>query len=128
MSWGAIRRYHMETNGWKAIAYHLGFERIDGRYELLAGRPLTFSAAAAYQQRMNHIGIHVCFIGNFDDAPPTQEMLDFAAPHLASLCDLAGIQVDREHVIGHRAVAPYKSCPGRQFDMDAFVLQLQGEG
>ena len=128
VSWQAIRRYHTESLGWKAIGYHLGVEKINDHYEMLVGRPFTFSAAAAYQRRMNHVAIHVCFVGDFDKGPPSVEMLVFAMPHLASLCDLAGIQIDREHVIGHREVAPYKSCPGTQFDMDKFVLRLSGEG
>jgi len=130
VSWQAIRRYHMETNGWRAIGYHLGVEMISGvtsRYELLAGRPLTWSAAAAKEQRMNSRGIHVCFVGNYDEKQPPAEMLAFALPHLAAICDLAGIQVDRRHVIGHREVAPYKSCPGKLFDMDEFVRLLQGQ-
>ena len=75
VSWQAIRRYHTETNGWRAIGYHLGVEQIGDRYEMLAGRPLTFSAAAAKEQRMNHIGIHVCFVGNFDERPPDDAMI-----------------------------------------------------
>ena len=128
VSWGAIRRYHMETNGWKDIGYSIGFERAGDHYEALLGRPLTASTAAAKEQRMNFLGIHACFIGNFDAEPPAPEMLAFALPHLAAICDLAGIQIDREHVIGHREVAPYKSCPGKKFDMDRFVQLLEGEG
>jgi hypothetical protein len=124
----AIRRYHLEVKGWRAIGYHLLVERINDRYEMIVGRPLTWSASAARERSMNHIGIHVCFIGNYDLGPPPAEMLAFALPHLGAICDLTGIQVDREHVIGHREVAPYKSCPGEKFDMDAFVRLLTGMG
>lgn len=128
VSWQAIRRYHMETLGWRAIGYHLGVERIGDRYEMLVGRPLTWSAAAAYQKGMNSKAIHVCFVGNYDDAPPPEEMLAFALPHLAAICDLVGIQVDPGHVIGHRLVAPYKTCPGDMFDMSQFIRLLKGQG
>ncbi len=127
VSWGAIRDYHMNTNGWRAIGYHLGVEQIGDHYEMLVGRPLTWSAAAAKEQRMNHVGIHVCFVGNYDEKPPPPKMLAFALPHLAAICDIVGIQVDRTHVIGHREVAPYKTCPGEQFNMDDFVRLLRGQ-
>jgi len=128
VSWDAIRRYHTENNGWRAIGYHLGVEKIGNHYEMLVGRPLTWSAAAAKEQRMNTRGIHVCCVGNYDVIQPPASMLAFALPHLAALCDIVGIQVDREHVIGHREVAPYKSCPGLMFDMDEFVTLLLGQG
>jgi hypothetical protein len=128
VSWDAIRHHHVKVNGWRAIGYHLGVERIGAHYEMLVGRPLTWSAAAAKEQRMNSLAVHCCFVGNFDEAEPPAEMLSFALPHLAALCDLAGIQVDREHVLGHREVAPYKSCPGKMFDMDRFTLSLAGLG
>lgn len=128
VSWDAIRRYHMEVRGWRAPAYHLGVEFIGDHYEMLVGRPLSWSASAAREQRMNHLGIHVCFVGNYDERQPPAEMLAFALPHLAAICDLVGIQVDREHVIGHRDVTPWKSCPGKMFDMDLFVQLLEGQG
>jgi hypothetical protein len=93
---------------------------------MLVGRPLLARAAAAREASMNAIGIHVCFLGNYDVAPPPEPMLEFAFPHLASICDALLIPIDRECVIGHREVAPYKSCPGVQFDMDYFVERLRG--
>lgn len=151
VSWSAITRFHMSYSvgghiireadalariargeyvrrPWKANGYHLGVEIIDGKYQMLVGRQITSSAAAAPQRRMNHVAIHCCFVGNFDLAPPDQAMLDFALPHLAAFCDLAGITVDREHILGHRDVNSRKSCPGTMFDIDAFVEQLGGEG
>ncbi len=124
----AIRRYHMEVNGWRDIGYHLLIELVGDRYEMLVGRPLTSSAAAAREQRMNHKAIHCCFVGNFDGASPNETMWNFGLMHLGSLCDLAGITIDREHILGHREVAPYKSCPGKMFNLDRFVQQLQGQG
>ena len=126
VSWQAIRRYHVEKNGWPAIGYHLGVERIGGRYEMLVGRPLLARAAAVLERGLNVTGIHVCFVGNYDAAPPPVGMLNFAAPHLASICDALHIPIDAEHVFGHMVVAPYKTCPGRKFDIAHLVGMMRG--
>ena len=124
VSWDAIRRYHTEVRGWQNIGYHLGIERIGGRYEALLGRPFDQVAAAAREQSMNFVGIHVCFVGNFDELVPDDEMFHFACPHLAML--MRAYAIPLENVIGHRDVASYKSCPGKRFDMDRFRGLLGG--
>lgn len=125
VSWDAIRRYHQETLGWLDIGYHLGVELIGDHYEMLVGRPLLASAAAAYQRGMNRRAVHVCFVGNYDERPPPIEMLQFAAPHLADLCDVLGIEPDRGYVMGHREVAD-KTCPGKLFDLDLLIQLIRG--
>ncbi len=123
VSWQAIRRFHVEHNGWRAIGYHLGIERVNGEYEALLGRPFHEHAAAAYQQGMNRKAIHVCFVGNFDAAAPDPLMLDFARPHLVALLEAYDIPI--ENVIGHSTVAP-KTCPGRLFPLDEYRRSLIG--
>lgn len=125
VSWQAIRRYHVETNGWSDIGYHIGIELIGDRYEIGLGRPILATAAAAYQQNMNKLGVHVCFVGDYDSTPPPMEMLRFAAPHLRDICEALHIPLDSTHVIGHNTLAP-KTCPGKQFDMDALRTMLRG--
>ena len=112
---------------WSDVGYHYLCELIGNRYELLVGRPLLARAAAAREKRMNTHGVHVCFVGNFDLAPPPQAMFDYAIPHLADLCEALDIPIDAEHVIGHRDVAPYKSCPGTEFDLNLFRALLLGD-
>ena len=124
-SWQAIRQYHVETNGWDDIGYHIGVENIGGRYEIGLGRPLLSRAAAAYQENMNTLGVHVCFVGNFDIDEPPKEMLQFAVPHLRDICIALAIPIDSEHVIGHSVVAP-KTCPGVKFDMTSFRTLMRG--
>jgi hypothetical protein len=126
VSWDAIRRYHVEHNGWRAIGYHLGVELVGDHYEMFSGRPLLDRAAAAYQRNMNRLGVHVCFVGDYDKEPPPLDMLQFAAPLLADICEALQIPVDGTHVIGHREVAPYKSCPGTKFNIEAFISLLKG--
>ena len=126
VSWNAIRRYHMLELGWLDNGYNFGVEDIGGSYEILAGRPLLARAAAAYQNGMNRKGVHVCFVGNYDLAPPPVAMLDVAARFLADICEALSIPLTTEFVTGHRDVAPYKSCPGKHFDVADFVRRLRG--
>lgn len=124
MSWDAIRRVHREW-GWRDIGYHLGIERIEETWQALVGRPPDAKAAAAYQDGMNRKGFHVAFTGNFDEYPPPQDMLDFAAPILAGYCEVFGIPLAR--VIGHRdIVGVTKSCPGKLFDLDRLRKLIEG--
>ena len=148
VSWSAIRRFHtswrhgdqavtaaeaaaLKAAGkrveppWEDNGYNLGVEFVSEHYELLAGRPLSAKAAACPQFNANERGIHVCFVGNYDEIPPPEAMLRFAAPHLAHVCGLAGIVTDSTHVIGHRDLNPAKSCPGTQFSVGRLIALMQ---
>ena len=125
-SWDAIRRYHVEHNGWQDIGYHRGVELIDTNYAWLDGRPLDARAAAAWQNNFNVKGIHICFVGNYDEVAPPWEMLDFSAPYIARICDDRNIPIS--NIIGHRDVTspPPKSCPGTKFDLDVLRQLVKG--
>ena len=126
VSWGAIRRYHVETNGWKDIGYHLGVELVGDHYEVMLGRGFNEDGAHCYQAGMNRYGLGVCFVGNFDLAPPPAEMLVFAARHIRRIMDSLDIPADVEHVHRHSEFAP-KTCPGKLFPFAAFLALLQSE-
>lgn len=123
VSWNAIRRWHVEERGYRDVGYHGGIELVGWHYEFFLGRPFDDIAAAAYQQSMNRVGIHVCFVGNYDLAPPPEKMLEFAVPHLRGILRIFEIPV--ANVIGHRDVAPYKSCPGTKFAMNKLRGMLE---
>jgi hypothetical protein len=122
VSWDAIRRYHVETNGWNAIGYHFGVEMIGGRYEILFGRPLRQDAAAVKEAGMNKKGIHVCCVGNFDQHPPHPEMWQLTAELVSVLC--AMLKIPNRRIFGHRDFAK-KTCPGRQFNLDTFRRDVE---
>ena len=67
-------------------------------------------AAAAYQKSMNHLAIHICVDGNFDEEHPTPEQMKA----LESLVADIKSRHHTKEIHGHRWVAP-KTCPGTNF-------------
>jgi len=146
-NWGAIRDYHMSIRldgatitpaaykklpatekarcvmPWKDIGYHYGIELIDGHYEILLGRPESEVAAAVKEQRFNDTRIHVCLVGNFDEAPPPPKQLDALVRLLKDI--LARYRFGTRNITTHHAVAPYKTCPGLQFPLDEVIRRVQ---
>lgn len=134
VSWGAIERYHRETNGWSDIGYHAGVELVGDSYYSLIGRRPTWAGAACREANMNRSGLHVCCVGDYDQHPPTLGMIRCLIDRvILPWMEQYGITAD--NVIGHReaglsagfdfrAFGPdgkrqYKTCPGLAFDLDA---------
>lgn len=143
VSWSAIRRYHKAWayNGnivtpeegrqllnrgqhvkrpWLDIGYHFGIELVGNDYEVLVGRMMTDSGAHTRGKNQDSLGI--CFIGNYDLAPPPKEMWDLGIKLVRSL--MAVFEISWKEVYGHREFAGYKSCPGEQFDIDKFRAEV----
>lgn len=120
----AIRRYHMEEKGWSEIGYHFLVELVNGHYEVMVGRSLDRSGAHCKEDQMNHRAIGICCVGNFDLAPPPERQI--AALHDLVQGLLFQFGIPAANVLGHRERAPYKTCPGTQFDLDAFRDSLVG--
>lgn len=115
VSWGAIRRYHIQHNGWSAVAYHYGIERIGDTYEILIGRQVARDAAAVKEGGLNRTGIHICLVGNFDDDDVPVEQYRLLVELLRTLCEVHKIPASR--IYGHRDFATYKSCPGKRLSI-----------
>ncbi len=120
VSWGAIRRYHKETNGWIEIGYHYGIELVGDSYEVLVGRPENI--AGAHCKGLNALSIGICFIGNFDLAAPSDEMMIRATEVFYPI--LRRLVITPEDIHPHSAYAP-KSCPGTMFPMARFVEAMR---
>ena len=122
VSWRAIRNYHMNTLGWRDIGYHFGIERVGSSVETLVGRMWDESGAHCRGQGMNHRSIGICFVGDYDSfSLPKNEW--YAGLRLCrALMDTFGIP--QEKVKGHREIYPTKTCPGMQFDLNLFRMNL----
>lgn len=121
VSWGAIRRYHVEQRGWKDIGYHFGIELLHLDYEVVLGRMPTEPGAHCLGWNFRSLGI--CCVGNFDAYGPDPGMWATALKLVRSLMGIYGIE--RARVIGHREAAQDgRSCPGRLFDLEKFRGEL----
>lgn len=121
VSWDAIRKYHVETNGWNDIGYHYGIELVNDRYEILVGRMQDVVGAHCKEQGMNNASLGICLIGNFDIYSPLPVQLDMLVKLVRSLQTVFNIPVNSVHK--HSEFAP-KSCPGNMFPWDAFKTML----
>jgi N-acetyl-anhydromuramyl-L-alanine amidase AmpD len=103
---------------WQDIGYHWLVERLsDSRPWVIKGRSMMKHGAHCRDAGMNRKGIGVCVVGNFDIAPPPEDIFEETADFVAWLCRMYRIPVDNVH--GHRDFAN-KSCPGEKFDMAYF--------
>jgi len=123
VSWQAIRRYHIDNQKWLDIGYHFGVEKINGHQEILLGRPLDQSGAHTKEQGMNRRGIGVCFVGDFDKKPPSNETLIYAAKYLVVPL-MRYFSIPLKQIQPHRRYATYKTCPGQLFPWDAFITLI----
>ncbi len=133
VSWQAIRRYHVLTNGWLDIGYHFGLELIDdggglARTEILIGRMPGTVGAHTKEAGMNRRSLGILCTGNFDEDLLPRDMIERLGNLVQWLQRVYNIP--KRNVIGHREVGlmvgldwrngQYKSCPGSNFDLDRF--------
>jgi len=123
VSWGAIRRYHMEVLGWSDIGYHAGVELMRNGYEAVLGRP--WDAVGAHTRGHNFDSLGICFVGNYDLEEPSEDMLVVGAKVIALWLRLFGLRV--EDIYPHTFFAIYKTCPGLKFPMDKLKSLVAGE-
>ena len=123
VNYNAIKRYHVETLGWRDIGYHVIIEDQRGEVNALFGRMLNESGAHTKQRGMNNRSIGICMVGNFDIAEPSPQIWNLALRLCRSFMDIYGIA--NEKVQGHREYASYKSCPGNLFDLGKFRYFLK---
>lgn len=118
VSWGAIRNYHVNHNGWSDIGYHFGIENLRGQTEIVCGRMPDKRGVHCRGHNRNSIGI--CFVDNFDLAPPSEEKWNAGVKLVKYLIKIYNIQ----DVKGHREYNSRKSCPGKFFDLDKFRKEV----
>lgn len=113
VSWGAIRRFHINECKWGDIGYNFGIELVQdvvaSQYEILIGRSLIIPGAHTTGHNANSIGI--CMVGDFDAVSPPKEQLEklkFLIKELKALFPLIS------KISFHRDYAT-KTCPGKLF-------------
>lgn len=128
----AIRRYHMSVNGWDDIGYHWVIERSapqnqrkkqDSEIKIVAGRSPRFQGAHCRAAGRNRDSIGICVVGKFDDVAPDYELWLTSARLAATLATVYGIPA--ENCRGHREYERKKTCPGREWDLDAWRAEVQ---
>ena len=102
---------------WRDIGYHVGVELINDHYEILIGRTWDLQGAHCSDGGMNSKSLGICFVGNFDKAPPPDEQWNLGLKITRFL--MLNYHISAENVVGHRKYST-KTCPGTQFDIERF--------
>jgi N-acetylmuramoyl-L-alanine amidase len=119
----AIRRYHIDHNGWRDIGYHFVIEDVDGAAQVFSGRPVDQNGA--HCPGMNQKSIGICMVGNYDIAPPPAHLVDGLITVLTEL--MSEYKIPVEKILPHRAAAQpghATACPGKFFPMDEIKRRL----
>ena len=119
-SWSAIKRYHVQELHWLEIGYHAGVELVDDDYFALFGRP--WDMAGAHTLGQNSWSLGLCFVGNYDEVEPDEEMLLTGAKVVKLWRRLYDIPVSEIH---KHSEYQDKSCPGKLFPFTDFLLMCR---
>lgn len=119
--WAAIRKYHIEENGWNDIAYHYGIEMANGKYVIQKGRQEW--VAGAHTVGQNSVSLGICVVGNYDKVQPHPDALKLLAKLCADICKRYKLTPDK--IETHNKYASYKTCPGTSFPMDKLRLMVK---
>ena len=84
----------------------------------------TLPDRTGFERPVNEISIGVVIAGNFDVSPVPQDTWDFAAAYVAKWCEEWDIPV--LNILAHNTLQPEKTCPGTNFNMEAFRVTVEG--
>ena len=99
-----IRKLHL-ARGFEDVGYHF---IIDGKGEILQGRPIEEMGAHVKRDNVESVGICVC--GNFEEEQPLLSQIDALGKLISSLCQRFG----KLQILGHRDYSESDTlCPGR---------------
>lgn len=113
VSWDAIRKYHIETNGWKDIGYEFGIEQVGLKSQVMIGRPLTEYGSHCAGHNTGSVGIVT--VGDFDSEKLSLEKELLLVDLCVSVCLTLG--VNPKEIYGDRDFHPTKTCPGNVFPL-----------
>ena len=121
VSWGAIRRYHIDELKWTDIGYHFGIENINDHLEILMGRMPDI--VGSHVQGYNVGSIGVCVVGNYDTDILTSDHEEVLIKLLHWL--MFFFRIPLKEIYGHRDFNNQKSCPGK--NLYRFLKSFKGE-
>lgn len=120
----AIRRYHINVNGWNDIGYHRVIERVGGEIVVNQGR--AYSVAGAHCPGMNSRSLGICVVGNFETGQ-MDEAMKFAV--IREVRDqMVRFDIPVENVLMHRTAAQPghgTACPGKHFPFEEIIAALK---
>lgn len=112
-TWNAIANYHVNSNGWPGIAYHIGVQQgANGRVRVsLLNTPQTRSYHA--HTIGNDHGLALCLAGSFVSTEPTINEVDTLRRVTRVVRNWAAWSAKHLPVVGHKDVpGNATSCPG----------------
>ncbi len=113
---GATAKYHVNTNGWPGIGYHVWVTRDGNAYQV---NPLTLISYHVGEANADSIGL--ALEGNFLNAPPTYEQKAAAGEAVVAIRRLIG----DVPLVAHKDVPGAATlCPG---NWDIYLLDVEPE-
>jgi hypothetical protein len=104
-TWMNIAGYHVNTNGWAGIAYHMGVRR--GKFALFD----SVDTERAHVYGMNHEALGICVTGNYDTGTVDDVDLDVLKRAVRVIDEVyAQEKVIKGH--GELRVGGFTECPG----------------
>ncbi len=107
----AFGRYHVDTNGWPGIGYHLVIDKEGNSFQTNEFDTVSYHVAGH-----NTSAIGICLVGNFDEERPTEQQLASLERDICEIRELVGKELK---VFGHKEFSP-KTCPGKNFNLEYF--------
>jgi len=109
----AIHSHHVNTNGWGGIGYH----RIigNGRRIYITG---TSGSQRAHVAALNHQWIGWCFLGDWSNGRPTEDMMLTFRTGVQWETDRRGVPMQ---LAPHKRLNPGTACPGSWAGVDAWA-------
>ncbi|MCT4566140.1 MAG: peptidoglycan recognition protein family protein [Maledivibacter sp.] len=127
VDFNAIKRYHIETNGWRDIGYHYVIENVNDQYKILKGRDEKAIGAHTKGENANSIGI--CLVGNFDVQLVPSNQLEKLVELIKDIRNRYGnIPVHGHCDFPNPDTGYRKSCPGKKFpwkDLEEKLVEYQ---
>jgi N-acetyl-anhydromuramyl-L-alanine amidase AmpD len=117
LSLKAIESYHVNTNAWDAIGYHVVTEVVGDEMKIMSGRSSAYQGAHERKLNATHLGL--CIVGDYDKEEPRELVLETAARACVGLM-INYPRIRLLDIVFHNDFSE-KSCPGALFPKARFL-------